>query len=95
MTEKQWLACTDPTRMMAFLRGEASTRKFRLFACARGFDVLPQMSDERSRRALFTAERWRSCVLIGVGPGDPLATFSVAEFTQSGRVKSGSEKWKG
>ena len=34
MTEADWLACTDPRRMLGFLRGKASERKWRLFACA-------------------------------------------------------------
>jgi hypothetical protein len=36
VTEKEWLACIDPTPMLKFLRGKASDRKLRLFACAFG-----------------------------------------------------------
>ena len=36
MTEVEWLACPDPQKMLGFLRGQASERKLRLFACAFG-----------------------------------------------------------
>ena len=34
MNEEEWLACTDPTPMLDFLRGKVSDRKLRLFVCA-------------------------------------------------------------
>jgi hypothetical protein len=34
MTEQEWLGSTYPEPMLEFLRGNASERKFRLFACA-------------------------------------------------------------
>src|SRR5439155_24373903 len=34
MTERDWVHCTDPESMLEFLRGKATDRKLRLFACA-------------------------------------------------------------
>ena len=34
MTDQEWLVCADPDKMLQFLRGKASDRKLRLFACA-------------------------------------------------------------
>ena len=34
MTEAQWLGCPDPRPMLLYLKGKATRRKLRLFACA-------------------------------------------------------------
>lgn len=34
MTEAEWLTCSQPSSMLAFLRRDVSDRKLRLFACA-------------------------------------------------------------
>jgi hypothetical protein len=34
MTEAEWLACTDPEKMLAYLKGRATDRKFRLLLAA-------------------------------------------------------------
>ncbi|HEY1189494.1 MAG TPA: hypothetical protein VGE74_17715 [Gemmata sp.] len=56
MTEAEWLACGNPRPMLEFLRGKASDRKLRLFACGCTRRLLPLMPDKRGRIALEVAE---------------------------------------
>ena len=57
MTEDEWLASDQPARMLRFLRGRASDRQRRLFACAccrRIWALLPGVAC----RAIEVAERF-------------------------------------
>jgi hypothetical protein len=58
MTEADWSACVDPDGMLEYLRGKASDRKLRLFACAccRRVGHLPW--DEASRKAVAMSEQY-------------------------------------
>ena len=59
MIESEWLACRDPSLMLEFLRGNASDRKLRLFACACARRVLPRTKDRATnRRTIEFAERY-------------------------------------
>jgi hypothetical protein len=58
MTEAEWMAFTDPTPMLDYLRDKASDRKLRLFAVACCLRIVHWLNDERSRRALEVGERY-------------------------------------
>jgi hypothetical protein len=58
MTEAEWLACADPTAMLEFLRGKASDRKLRLFACACCRRLWHLMAEGSWRQAVEMAERY-------------------------------------
>jgi len=58
MTEAEWLAWPDPERMLGFLRGKASRRKLRLFACALARRFWARLDQEVSRQAVEVAERY-------------------------------------
>jgi hypothetical protein len=56
VTEADWLACTDAQKMLEYLRGRASDRKLRLFACGGCRRIWQLLSDEWSRQAVEIAE---------------------------------------
>jgi hypothetical protein len=58
MTESDWLACTEPQPMIAYLRGKASDRKMRLFYCVCCRRIWHLIADPRGREAVETAERF-------------------------------------
>jgi hypothetical protein len=58
MTEAEWLACTEPVKMLAFLSGKASDRKLRLYACGCCRSIQHLLTDARSRKAIEVAERF-------------------------------------
>ncbi len=57
MTEAEWLPATDPKLMLEFLRGKASDRKLRLFACACCRRIWDFITREESRRAVEITEQ--------------------------------------
>src|SRR5436305_10703610 len=56
MTEAAWLACGDPARMLALIRGKIGDRKLRLFACACCRRIVPLLTDPALLRTLEVTE---------------------------------------
>jgi uncharacterized protein (TIGR02996 family) len=56
--EADWLASTDPTSMLEYLRRKVSDRQLRLFACACCWSLRLFLQDERRRRPIEVAERF-------------------------------------
>lgn len=77
MTEQEWLDCTDPRRMLDFLRSKSTARKLRLFACGFLRTFWHRNMDEQSRAALETSERF----------ADGLATADELEASR-GRARA-------
>jgi hypothetical protein len=58
MTEAEWLACTDPKKILKRLQGRSSDRKLRLLACACCRAIWCYLTAPRSRGAIEVAERY-------------------------------------
>ena len=92
MTEQEWLACTDPTPMLAFLRGKASDRKLRLFAVACCWQLGYLLRDKRSKKAIKASERYADGLFalarittVRDGAGQAVAEWVDAEAVAVGR----------
>jgi hypothetical protein len=57
MDEAEWQTCNDLAAMLEFLRGKASERKLRLFACACCRRIWHFLSDKRSQLAVEVGEK--------------------------------------
>ena len=74
MTEAEWLACTRPEAMLKVLRGKASDRKLRLFACACARRIWEQTDKYEFDRSTIHAVE-----LLAEGPADVKKLADVRE----------------
>jgi hypothetical protein len=81
--EQAWLAGTDPGPMLAFVRGKASDRKLRLFACACLRRIWHLLADVRSRKAVEVTERY----------ADGLARFEELRVAHAAARQATREAW--
>src|SRR4051812_27232511 len=60
MSEEEWVVCTDPDKILPFLRdsGKLTERKARLFGCACCRRIWHLLADERSRAAVEVTDRF-------------------------------------
>jgi hypothetical protein len=65
VTEEEWWNCTEPEKMLRFLQGKASDRKFRLFAAACCRSIWHLLEDEQSRDDVTLAERYADGLALG------------------------------
>jgi hypothetical protein len=56
MTESEWLACTDPDKMLQYSHKKPSERKRRLFCCACCRRLWSLLTDQRSRKVIEVTE---------------------------------------
>jgi hypothetical protein len=74
VTESEWLASTDPQKMLEYLRGKVSDRKLRLLTCACCRKTWRLLTDPRSQQAVEIGER----LADGAATSEELATARAA-----------------
>jgi hypothetical protein len=69
MTEAEWLTCADPAPMLELLKGKASDRKVRLFACACCRHVWCHLTEAGQREVVEWFEAVTDCAVpVDVAP---------------------------
>jgi hypothetical protein len=82
MDEREWMTCTSPQEMLEYLKGKASDRKLRLFACACCRRIWHHLSDHRSREAIEVSEQYADGLVVrdrlqGAETPAAIATFDA------------------
>ncbi len=92
MTETDWLACGDPRTLLKHLGGKTYERKLQLFTSACARDVWTAMTEECSRRAVQTAERFADEVADRAQMAESRATM-LANFRNHKRRAIFDDAW--
>ena len=92
MTEAEWLAATDPTRMLSFLVGKASDRKLRLFAVASATRAWHLLDADVFRSAITSSERAADGE---ISPDELRATLQAASEVLERRTDAQSRDERG
>lgn len=78
MTEQEWLAATDPTPMLEFLKGGASDRKLRHIMVHLAYELLSWHHDDATRKVITILDRYAEGCIAGEGLHDALRPFAAS-----------------
>jgi hypothetical protein len=81
--EAWWQACADPAPMLDWMRGRASARKYRLFACACCRISWHLLFDPRNRHGVEVAERYADEEATGWELADAREALQQASLKES------------
>lgn len=90
LTEAEWTGCTDPQRMLQFLKGKASDRKLRLFACACCRTIWTSLTYGRSKQVVEVAEKYADGLATEAELQKAYSNAREAAYRMTAKVTRGS-----
>jgi hypothetical protein len=94
VTEQKWLACTDPQKLLQFLRDKTSDRKVRLFAVACCRHYLYLTRDHRVGEAVDVAERFADGLASGMERSNARKAAQQAAQGRGVTARPDAPKWE-
>jgi hypothetical protein len=89
VNEAEWLECNHPQKMLEFLRGKASDRKFRLFAVACCRRIWHLLDDERGQHVVEMTEQYEEAA----ASDEEMDEAAEAADDASERIITSGLKW--